>query len=183
MKASPVQLLQSTIDKISVEVNESFDPTSGTTSLREDIVLQVKEEFGTFAEYWDSETPLPDPGIKSRTFLVTLGIRTDPSEKTDAPYRFEIVCTGIVACMVEKVHTLQPDEAARQYGLAMIYGTMREQLLGVTSRMAHGPRLLPTVSFMEEPRSSASAGAKHLNGSSEPPRLTTSKKKSASKLI
>jgi hypothetical protein len=152
MKPSPVQLLQSTIDKIAVESNDEFDSSGKDASLREDIVLQVKEGFQDFAEYWDKGNPAPLPGLESRTYLVSLGIRTDPEDRHQAPYSFELAVSGIVACMPEMVHELRPEEAARQYGLAMIYGAMREQLLTVTSRMMHGPRLLPTVSFMEPPK-------------------------------
>lgn len=157
MKPSPVQLLQSTIDKIAVEANDKFDSSGKGASLREDIVLQVKEGFQDFAEYWDKGNPAPLPGLENRTYLVSLGIRTDPEDRQQAPYSFELAVSGIVACMPEMVHQLRPEEAARQYGLAMIYGAMREQLLTVTSRMVHGPRLLPTVSFMEPPKESGTA--------------------------
>ncbi len=149
MKPSPVQLLQSTIDKISVESNDEFDGGGEGVSLREDILLQVKEGFQGFSEYWGKENPVPLVGLENRTYLVSLGIRTDPEDRRLAPYSFELAVSGIVACMPEMVHELRPEEAARQYGLAMIYGAMREQLLTLTSRMIHGPRLLPTVSFME----------------------------------
>lgn len=155
MKPSPVQLLQSNVDKISVEVNNEFEPDVRGAAFSEGITLQVKEHFEAVPDFWDEQGAPPKPGIRDRTFMVTLGIRTDPKEKKSAPYSFEILATGIVACMPEKVNALEPDEAAKQYGLSMIYGAMREQLLMITSRMVHGPRLLPTVSFMESPRAEA----------------------------
>jgi hypothetical protein len=152
MKPSPVQLLQSSIEKISVEVNSEFAEASKSDSMGDEVAFEVMERCEPITDYWTEKNPAPSPGLAERTFFVSLGIRTDSGLKSKAPYQFEIVCSGVVACIVPRIHKMEPDEAARQYGLAMIYGAMREQLLLITSRMVHGARLLPTVSFMESPR-------------------------------
>ena len=156
MKPSPIQLMRSTIEKLSVEVNSDYQSGTEDAQLMENLVLQFKEDFRPLDGHWSEQNPVPMPGIEQRTFSVSLGIRTDPDD-LKGPYSFEVVASGIVACVPERVHELTAAEAARQYGLAMIYGSMREQLLTVTSRMVHGGRLLPTVSFMEPP-----AAAKQL---------------------
>lgn len=169
MKPSPVQLLQSTIDKISVEVNEDFTGVGEGQIWAEDITLQVREQVEQASDYWDGRDVPPVPEIRGRTYVITLGVRTDPKEKTQAPYSFEILASGLVVCMVERIGEMEPDEAAKQYGLSMIYGAMREQLLILTSRMIHGPRLLPTVSFMEPPRASKNGAVKAKQKAAEDP--------------
>ena len=155
MKPSPVQLLQSTIEKLCVSVDEAFVAPDKGTSYASSLELQVKEEFHAHESYWNEDNPPLAPGIEKRTFVVRLGIRTNPEQQTRGPYVFELEFAGIVACMPERLNEFGPDQAARQYGFAMLYGAMREQFLSVTSRMTHGPSLLPTVSFMEDtPKSS-----------------------------
>lgn len=170
MKPSPVQLLQSTIEKLCVSVDEGFVPPDKGGSFALSIDLQVKEEFHAHASYWTEENPPIAPGVEKRTFVVRLGVRTDPERQTKGPYVFELEFAGIVACMPERLNEFAPDQAARQYGFAMLYGAMREQFLSVTSRMPHGPSLLPTVSFMEDaPKATpASAALAHPKGEQGP---------------
>lgn len=146
MKASPVQLLQSTIEKLSVEANADYSPS--TVLGGEDVPLEVREICEPFPSFWEGQ-PLIAEGIAERTFMVRLALRTDPSLAASTPYPFEMIFSGVVACVPERLNGFTPGVTARQYGLAMIYGAMREQFLVMTSRMPHGPRLLPTVSFME----------------------------------
>lgn len=153
MKPSPIQLLQSNFEKLCVEVNPTYQD-AGSDFISDTLVIQVKETIRSVSDFWTEKNPPPAPGVEKRTFVVTLGVRTDPEDRT-VPYMFDLVCSGVVACMPDRVHALTASEAARQYGLAMIYGAMREQLLTATSRMVHGGRLLPTVSFMEPPASTS----------------------------
>jgi hypothetical protein len=146
MKASPIQLLQSTIEKLSVEANPDY--VASTAASSEDVPLEVREICEPFPTFWEGQAQSPE-GIAERTFMVRLALRTDPDLSGTIPYPFEMIFSGVVACMPKTVNGFPPALTARQYGLAMIYGAMREQFLVMTSRMPYGPRLLPTVSFME----------------------------------
>lgn len=165
MKPSPVQLLQSTIETLSVEANLDFDPQQG--SISENVELQVREICEPFPDYWEEQSP-PVEGLQERTFIVRLAIRSDPEQASRIPYAFELIFSGVVASP-PSLNLFTPVQSARQYGLAMIYGAMREQFLTMTSRMPHGARLLPTVSFMEPDASTeptASADRAELTSSS-----------------
>jgi hypothetical protein len=149
MKPSPIQLLQSTIETISIKASDEFTPEDKSAT-GEDIALLVQENCQPFRDYWDSATPPLAPGIEDRTFAVRLGIRSDPEHGGAVlAYEFDLLFSGVVACLPERTSEFDPEQMARQYGFAMIYGAMREQFLTLTSRMPNGPRLLPTVSFME----------------------------------
>jgi len=145
MKPSPVLLLQSTIEKISIEANVDFDPED--TSGGDDVELQVREVCEPFPDFWQGQTA-PDETIHERTFVVRLAIRSDPDKAAAIPYPFELIFSGVVAAP-PSLNQFTPVQAARQYGFAMVYGAMREQFLTMTSRMPYGARLLPTASFME----------------------------------
>lgn len=147
MKSSPVQLLQSTIEKISVDANLEFD--SKITPFGEDVELQVREICEPFPDFWNAQerTP-PIEELPARTYLVRLAIRSNPEKSKEIPYSFELIFSGVVASVPSFVDMPAAD-SARQYGLAMLYGAMREQFLTMTSRMPHGARLLPTASFMD----------------------------------
>lgn len=147
MKPSPVQLLQSTIEKVNVEANLEFNPEGAPFG--EDVELQVREVCEPFPQFWDSQGQKPPiEEFPERTFLVRLAIRSNPEKSFNIPYSFELIFSGVVASVPSFVQ-MSPADSARQYGLAMLYGAMREQFLTMTSRMPHGARLLPTVSFMD----------------------------------
>ena len=158
MKPSPVLLLQSTIEKISVEANVDFDPNDRSAS--DDVELQVREICEPFPDFWQGQ-PEPAEGIDERTFVVRLAIRSDPEKAADIPYPFELIFSAVVASP-PSLNQFTPVQAARMYGFSMVYGAMREQFLTMTSRMPHGARLLPTASFMEPDTVPAPAVADQL---------------------
>lgn len=147
MKASPIQLLESSIQKVFVESNDEYDEESNGTGPFEEIVLQTFKRVDAFPDYWDDEKP-PVDGLADRTYRLSLGVRTPTDDPSTGPYMFEVVFNAVVACVPERVGTLTAAQAAREYGLTMVYGMIREQLLNATSRMPYGARLLPSVSFI-----------------------------------
>lgn len=158
MKVSPIQLLESDLHKISIEVNESFDEDEGEDAQFQEIVLQTFKRVDAFPDYWETRAP-PVASMKERTYRLSLGVRTPPDSDT-GPYRFEIVFNAVVACLPERINNLDPSQAAREYGLTMVYGMIREQLVSCTARMAHGIRLLPSVSFIGDSDGASEATAK-----------------------
>lgn len=146
MKASPIQLLSSTLDRVKVEANDDYDESGPSRS--DDIVLESFKQWEACPEYWLDED-VGVPGVEERTYRITLGVRTPAGDLT-GPYAFDIICTGVVACFPEGVGNLNPEEAAHQYGCTILFGMIREQLLALTARMPYGLRLLPTVSFLAD---------------------------------
>jgi hypothetical protein len=160
MKSSPIQLLASFPEKVWVERNMTEEMLGNGKSIFDRIDLQVFKRIEICPEFWEDEPPVP--GLKERTFRVTLGVRT-PEKSTVGAYLFEFVVTGTIACIPEKVNEMNPEDAAFEYGLAMLYGMIREQFASITSRMQLGTRLLPTISFMgdrDAERSEQAAKAK-----------------------
>lgn len=146
MRISPVQLLASTIERLRI------DPAPGESEAARsdsDVLdsLFFHRHCATAADYWDQEQTL-DPGLRSRTYLIRLGIKTRSEGAQRFPYHFEIVASGIFAVSPATIGSLPAEDAAAQYGLTMLLGTIREALLLNTSRMVNGQMLLPTFTFM-----------------------------------
>lgn len=151
MKLSPIQLLQSSVLRITVssvdtENSELSQPMSSTLD------FQVLKEIRLNQQFWDDE---PDAGtIKNRTYKVTLGIRT-PEDKSFHQYRFEIVLTGVVVSMQDSFPRHSVEDMVYEYGLTLLFGIAREQLATTTARMSNGSCLLPTMNFMGDAASRA----------------------------
>lgn len=153
MKASPIQLLESSLAKAFVEpVADYDDGGSDVSQVFEEVVLQTYKRIDAFPDFWASEKP-PFPGLADRTYRLALGVRTPDDQGQNGPYKFEVMFTAVVACIPERIGELSPAQAAQEYGLTMLYGMIREQVLNLTSRMTYGTRLLPSVSFMGDSRS------------------------------
>ena len=146
MRLSPIQLLDSSIERIFVErvhgvVEQNEAPL--TTSMD----FQVFKQFAAEPEYW-LETPEP-ASLKDRTFRVTLGLKT-PQDKPFQNYRFELVASGVLMVLPESFEPNRVQDMALEYGLTLLYGILREHLTLSTGRMANGACLLPTMSFLGE---------------------------------
>lgn len=146
MKTSPIQVVESFIEKFHVEINADFEESG---NLQDVIKLDSFQQCRPAADFWKTNAPVFE-GVESRTFTVRLGVRTTGADAAQKePYQFEMICSAVVVCIPVMVSELTPEIAARQYGLTLLFGVMREQLLTVTGRMPYGQRLLPVVSFME----------------------------------
>jgi hypothetical protein len=151
MKASPIQLLSSTLDRVKVEANSEYVDSPKARS--DELVLESFKQWEPCPEYWSDED-VSVPGVESRTYRITLGVRT-PKSQSGSPYAFDVICSGVVVCLPEGVGDLSPEQAAYQYGCSILFGIIREQVVSLTARMAHGLRLLPTVSFLADAPPSA----------------------------
>lgn len=144
MRLSPIQLLDSGIERIFVE---TVRDAVGEQAMGNTLDFQVFKEIRPCPEYWNEE---PDPAsLKERTFRVTLGLRTPP-EKHFQKYRFELVVSGVLMSMPESFSSRSVKDMVLEYGLTLLYGIVREQLIATTARMPNGASMLPTMSFLGE---------------------------------
>lgn len=146
MRLSPIQLLESSVERIFVEqvkgdeVQESLDMTRT-------LDFQVFKEIQPFPGYWSEA---PDPAdLQDRTYRVTLGLRTAP-EKHFQEYRLELVVSGVLMAMPKSFKNHSVQDMVLEYGLTLLYGVAREQLTATTARMRNGFCTLPTMSFLGE---------------------------------
>lgn len=153
MKKSPIQLLQTSLLKLSIEpVTEArYEKRRPSNPFEyEQIALETSKACNKLPEYW-KEIPPPIEGLVDRTYYVQLGLRT-PNDTTEVgPYRFEIVLSGVIAVLPSRKELkVSDDDMALQYGLTLLYGVIREQLSTLTYKMMWGQVMLPTMNFMDE---------------------------------
>jgi hypothetical protein len=146
MKQSPVQLVDAVVEQLMVRANSKYQEPDDQILGFEDVTLEFQFGFEPLSGYWAEEGKAA-PTLEDRTYRVVLGVRS-PKEG-NVPYIFMIVCSGIVVCLADKIGgNMSSEGAAEEYGYSLLYGMAREQLLALTSRMKHGARMLPTMSFM-----------------------------------
>ena len=146
MKLSPIQLLEAHFEKISIERADNLNSNT-ERDIAEKFNLQVFKEIKAFPEYWEHEHEIPN--LRERTYMVTLGLRT-PDDAHFEGYKFEIVVSGAIACLPEEFKSKSVEDMVLEYGLALLYGMLREQFATTTARMSTGQKLLPTLSFLGE---------------------------------
>lgn len=146
MKLSPIQLLESSIEKILVE-RVRGDVSKEESEMSNTLDFQVFKEIKPLPEFWEQP---PEPAdLKGRTFMVTLGIRT-PAAKSFHSYGFELVVSGVLVSLREEYRSHSVQDMVLEYGLTLLYGIAREQFTATTARMSNGPCVLPTMSFIGE---------------------------------
>lgn len=147
MKTSPIQLLDAVFEEISIEANSGHEPRIGG-QISDDIRFETISACEPLPDFWNGKD-VPIEGVQDRTYVINLAIRTSAEGRDIYPYVFQIKCAGVVACIKEKVsNNLSARDAALEYGLSLLYGMVRDQVLQCTSRMSRSTWMLPTVSFM-----------------------------------
>lgn len=153
MNRSPIQLLETSLLKLAVEPvqDERFKNRVPSNPFEyEKITLETARACTKFPEYWEDSVP-PHEGIVEKTYYVQLGLRTPVNGEEVGPYKFEVVCSGIIGLMPNRTPgTVSDDDLAVQFGLTLLYGVIREHLSNLTYKMTWGQVLLPTMTFLDE---------------------------------
>ncbi len=74
----------------------------------------------------------PNPELKDQKF---------------SPYRIDVAAEGVILVPKGAEKLSPPEDLATVNGAVMLWSVVREQVLGLTSRMRAGPVMLPTVHF------------------------------------
>lgn len=135
MRASSLQLESSAITRLHVEVNRDF-PTDDASASFSDFAgagLESGVEFG------------PDENAPRRYFL-KLEVRLPGTEATPCPYTLNLEVIGIFRCTGGEVE--DDEKLVGVNGPAVLYGSVRELVMLITSRGPFPPMVLPTVNFV-----------------------------------
>ena len=78
-----------------------------------------------------------------------LGVRIRHGEESNPfIYQTDIVGVAVIECAAEMPEAKR-DLFARVNGFSLLYGSIREMILNLSSRSTRGPLLLPTLNFSE----------------------------------
>lgn len=148
MKASPVQLMQLMFKHVRVD----FDPEHQAPE-----VINPLTSVFTF----DGVSLLSEVGIgeadmnheRGRLYIVELRAVVDnvPNPKATnqrfAPYKIDVAVEGLILIPNGAEKVADPEDLAAVNGASMLWGSIREQVTSITSRMRAGPVVMPSMNF------------------------------------
>lgn len=144
MQLSPLQLLEYTFDGVSVIPVDGYEP---------DPAFAPSLVFfpGKLAMSADTGLALLDEQEKYTDFGVKLNLRVGPKEAAQAPYNIQVSVRGTVRMHLTQAQGQAEERRVRALvnGASLLYGAVREMVSTITSRSAHGPLLLPSLSFQD----------------------------------
>lgn len=144
MQLSPLQLLEYTFDSVSVGPVEGY---KANPAFAPGLVFSP----GKLAMSAETGLALLDEMEKYSDFGVKLTLRVGPKVDAQAPYNIQISVRGIVRMHLTQVNGQAEERRVRALvnGASLLYGAVREMVSTITSRSAHGPLLLPSLSFQD----------------------------------
>ncbi|MBU3649155.1 MAG: hypothetical protein FGM28_02475 [Limnohabitans sp.] len=148
-RLSPVQLIDSYPLKMRVELAA---PSDRPTMIKhaKDIGLEFYKDIRLIEA---GDLPKTSGYSPSNTYQVSLGVRS-AYERPFSGLDFEFVYAGRFVCTESyfdnRKRELSPECLAYQYGLTILYGSIRETFTTMANRMGQHGAFLPVLSFMEE---------------------------------
>ncbi|MEY8689676.1 MAG: hypothetical protein AB9M53_07335 [Leptothrix sp. (in: b-proteobacteria)] len=152
MMPSPIQLLELSFKRIKVEVDEEHAPTEPAAHSAPAFGfdgVNITTEFG-IGEL-DASSPVP----AGRTYFVSLRVLIDnapasgPEPQKFSPYLIDVEAGGVVHVPPPPNDKATPQDLAVVNGAALLWSSIREQVLSLTSRMPPRQAMLPTVHFLD----------------------------------
>lgn len=182
MRTAPIQLLNASFRRISVEVDSRhMDDAAGSSldphALFEGVLIATEVACRAL----EQEDPRGTP------YFVTLRVLIDneqvpeqPAQRA-SPYRIDIEAGGVVALAPGAEQLGDPEDLVRVNGPALLWSAIREVVANATSRMPLGMAFLPSVNFRDlkkdAPAAASEAGAPSAHAVDAPkPKRSRAKK-------
>lgn len=135
MQASSLQLDTSAITRLRVDANKDFPKD------------KARQRFEDFAEAGlESAVEHGKDEALDRRFYVKLNMRLPGAVEHPTPYTLDMEMVGIFNCTGGDPS--KDEKLVAINGPAVLYGSIRELVLQITSRGPYPPLVLPTVNFI-----------------------------------
>lgn len=137
MNKSPLQLEHYTLADITIKPYEGYLPPSDSRYPSFD-----DADFGSAVEFGSASR---DGVATGSLWGIRLQLTCQVKEGRQFPYQFSVAIAGVL-----DGSNMPEDSRANLVlvnGTSLLYGALRDEILRLTSRMAHGPLMLPTVQF------------------------------------
>ena len=150
MRTAPIQLLNASFRRISVEVDSRHLDDAGSNSLDPHALFEgvlIATEVGC------KQLEQTDP--RGTPYFVTLRVLIDNEQISEqpaqraSPYRIDIEAGGVVVLAPGAERLGDPDDLIRVNGPALLWSAIREVVANATSRMPLGMAFLPSVNFRD----------------------------------
>lgn len=146
MQPSPLQLKEYNFTLVHVKAREDVSPSSDGLLDMDGVTIDERIQWGVADQ--DPDDPL---GFGLKLYV---GILNEAGKTL--PYDIEVEVQGLF--VFDPVVPKEKRESLLMVnGSAILYSVMREQVLSLTARGAHGPVMLPTVNFLDHKQPKATA--------------------------
>lgn len=150
MKPSPVQLLRSAFKRVSIEVDDGHMPAEPPNPLT---TAWMFDGVNITTEVGIQELDLQHEqgqiyGAMMRVIVDNASL-PDADDQQFSPYRIDVEVNGVILVSKGAEQLAPPKDLANVNGAALLWSSVREQVLSVTARMPAGPVMLPTVHFQD----------------------------------
>lgn len=137
MKSSPIQVKQILYGEFCIEPNEIED---------DDVLSESFDWNGVLFKSSTRYEKITRDEADAYALFLTLEIAS--SDKKQAPYSIKASVMGLFAYVGERADSEALDLVVVN-GLSILYSSLRESILGMTTRMINGPLCLPGANFMD----------------------------------
>lgn len=150
MRPSPVQLLQVQFKKVSIELDEAHapkDPPNPLTAVFTFDGVAIHTEVG-IAET-DSSHPNGTVYFVSLQVIVDNKVDAEVESQRFCPYKINVQAQAMLLVRNGAEELAPIADLASVNGAALLWSSIREQVLAISSRMPIGAVMLPTVHFQD----------------------------------
>ena len=160
MMPSPIQLLQLIFKRIAVEIDPRHAPPEAPNPMT---TVFVFDGVSITTEVGLGEVDIAHE--RGPMYMVSLRVLVDNQPSDDepnrkfSPYLIDIEAAGVVLLPNGAEKLGLPRDLVTVNGAALLWSSIREQLLTLTSRMPVGPVMLPTVHFHDLKQGTPEHGA------------------------
>jgi hypothetical protein len=178
MIASPIHLLQLLFKRVHVEIDEAHAPAEPLNPMT---TVFVFHGVSLTTEITLSEVDMNN--VQGPMYAVTLRLlvnnqaSADEPERKFSPYQIDIEANGLILLPKGAERFGPPRDLVTINGAGLLWSAIREQLLNLTSRMAAGPVMLPTVHFQDLKEAVPMPVLAETTTSDKPPRKRSAPKK------
>lgn len=141
MKVSPLQPKGIAFEEVSIQCARDKNGNSIPAIDFDFQHVRLQCEVGHADYEENAQVPTGD------SMLVSVRLRVDNTEGKTAPYTINVAVSGLFKWLNKDITGEKRKDLIVVNGATMLYGSIREMTLNVTSRSASGPMLLPAVNF------------------------------------
>ncbi|MBW3513006.1 MULTISPECIES: protein-export chaperone SecB [unclassified Janthinobacterium] len=143
MKVAVLQPKGIVFQEVSIQVNLDENENPVETNNFDFAGVQISCEVG-YADP-DNENNVDNKA----SMLVSIALTIANQEGKKAPYNVKVAATGIFAWLDKKTPDHERRDLTVVNGASILYGSIREMVLNVTSRSLSGSLLLPSFNFID----------------------------------
>lgn len=147
MNIAPLQMVELTFRKLSVEVD--LENLPDPEERRDAHALLESVGLKTRVRFWRLE----QADVRGTPYFVTLRLQVDNHAEDEepiqrlSPYLIDVEAGAVIVLAPGMATRPDAEDLVAVNGPALLWGAIREQVAGLTARMAAGTALLPSVNF------------------------------------